>query len=311
MDFKNIIEERLIEIKEQQNNRLFLRNLDELKVEYEDLYNGFQLLGLKKNIQIENYEEFFKGFTRYIRGNYTFVHDEFESDEEVRKFDPLDGTWLKTSSIMELFAQDKKFKTAVPKTRWGRFLYFLNKVKGFSLETATSIANSSLDVIARCHNPKSPSEDFRKGMVVGSVQSGKTTNFNAVINAAYDVGFNMVIVLTGITEDLRVQTQTRLNTDLGICENNVGVNLILNDDNLNVKTISTLTSQKEDFNAAAVDSGYNIGNQLTLIVSKKNKDNLLNIYKFLKEKVDRKIIDVKNFDLLIVDVNEILFRFIC
>ncbi|WP_313240691.1 Z1 domain-containing protein [Sphingobacterium multivorum] len=301
MDFKNIFEERLIEIKEKQNNRLFLRNLDELKVEYEDFYTGFQSMALNKGIHIEDYDEFFKGFTRYVRGSYTFLHDEFESDEEIRKFDPLDGTWLRTSNLMDHFEQDKRLKAAAPKTRWGRFLYFLNKVKGFSIETTTSIANSSLDVIARCHNPQSPSEDFRKGMVVGSVQSGKTTNFNAVINAAYDVGFNMVIVLTGITEDLRVQTQTRLNMDLGICENEVGVNLIVNDDSLNVKTISTLTSQREDFNAAAVDSGYNIGNQLTLIVSKKNKDNLLNIYRFLKEKVDGKIIDVKNFDLLIVD----------
>jgi hypothetical protein len=37
------------------------------------------------------------------------------------------------------------------------------------------------------------------GLVVGSVQSGKTSNFNAVINSCVDLGYNLIIVLSGIS----------------------------------------------------------------------------------------------------------------
>ena len=297
MDMKKPLEDLLLALKGKQNNRLYIRNLDELKNEFESKYL------LTKSIfpVLEDYDSFFEGFTRYVRSKYTFVHDDYINDAEILHFDPLDGTWLKDTSYMQHFSKDKEFVNALPITRWGRFLYFLYKEKNFSLETVLNVANSSLDVIARCHNPNSPSEQFVKGMVVGSVQSGKTTNFNAVINAAYDIGFNMVIVLTGITEDLRKQTQRRLNEDLGICEHDKGVNRIGGNSGIGVRDISSLTNTAADFNASALDANTQVGNQLTLLVSKKNKDSLLNIYKFLNEKIVENAIDVKNFNFLIVD----------
>jgi hypothetical protein len=53
-----------------------------------------------------------------------------------------------------------------------------------------------------------------RGLVLGHVQSGKTTNFTGLIAKAADVGYRMVIVLTGVAENLRVQTQWRLNEAL-------------------------------------------------------------------------------------------------
>lgn len=297
MDLKRKIEEKLIEIKEQQQNRLFIRNLNELKKLFKDRYEI-----LKEVLELGvDYDDFFSELSRYFRGHYTFVHEDYENDEIIKKFDPLDGTWLKTSNFIGPFENDENFKSINPLTRWGRFIYYLKNFKGFSIETTKKIADSSLEVIARCHNPQSPSEQFSKGMVVGSVQSGKTTNFNAVINSAYDVGFNMIIVLTGITEDLRSQTQQRLNVDLGNCEKNVGVNQVIGNSGLNVQNISSLTTVNEDFNAAAVDAGINVGNQPTLIVSKKNKDTLFNIFRFLRDKVEESAIDNANFNLLLVD----------
>lgn len=51
----------------------------------------------------------------------------------------------------------------------------------------------------------------RKGLVVGYVQSGKTTNFSAVIAKAIDKNYRFIIVLTGMHSTLREQTQKRLN----------------------------------------------------------------------------------------------------
>ena len=53
-----------------------------------------------------------------------------------------------------------------------------------------------------------------RGLVVGHVQSGKTANMTAVAAKALDAGYNTVIVLAGLTNKLRYQTQLRLFHDL-------------------------------------------------------------------------------------------------
>lgn len=54
----------------------------------------------------------------------------------------------------------------------------------------------------------------KKGLVIGYVQSGKTANFAAVMAKAADAGFRLFIVLSGIHNSLRKQTQERLDEDL-------------------------------------------------------------------------------------------------
>ena len=53
-----------------------------------------------------------------------------------------------------------------------------------------------------------------KGLVLGYVQSGKTANYTAVIAKAADAGYRFFIVLSGLNNALRNQTQKRLNRDL-------------------------------------------------------------------------------------------------
>jgi hypothetical protein len=60
-----------------------------------------------------------------------------------------------------------------------------------------------------------------RGLVLGYVQSGKTTNFIATISQAADEGYRLIIVLSGVTNNLRRQTQERLERSLtGENENN-------------------------------------------------------------------------------------------
>ncbi|MBL0749253.1 Z1 domain-containing protein [Nocardioides baculatus] len=54
----------------------------------------------------------------------------------------------------------------------------------------------------------------KKGLVVGYVQSGKTANYTAVIAKAADAGFKLFIVLSGMHNNLRRQTQVRISRDL-------------------------------------------------------------------------------------------------
>ena len=55
---------------------------------------------------------------------------------------------------------------------------------------------------------------LRKGLVLGYVQSGKTQNFTALISKAADCGYKLVIVLSGIDNELRKQTQMRIRRDI-------------------------------------------------------------------------------------------------
>ena len=58
-----------------------------------------------------------------------------------------------------------------------------------------------------------------RGLVLGHVQSGKTANYSALIAKSADLGYKLVIVLSGIDNGLRQQTQRRLNKELGLRRN--------------------------------------------------------------------------------------------
>lgn len=72
-----------------------------------------------------------------------------------------------------------------------------------------SLDDSSTRVVSLLNHPKEKSFSTR-GLVVGYVQSGKTTNFTSVIAKAADRGYKLFIVLAGVHNGLRRQTQARL-----------------------------------------------------------------------------------------------------
>ncbi|MFD0429244.1 Z1 domain-containing protein [Streptomyces zhihengii] len=73
----------------------------------------------------------------------------------------------------------------------------------------SSLDDSSTRIVSLLNHPKEKSFSTR-GLVVGYVQSGKTTNFTSVMAKAADRGYKLFIVLAGIHNGLRRQTQARL-----------------------------------------------------------------------------------------------------
>lgn len=57
-----------------------------------------------------------------------------------------------------------------------------------------------------------------KGLVMGSVQSGKTANMVGLISMAAALDWNFFIVLSGTIDNLRIQTRDRFAEDLQTCE---------------------------------------------------------------------------------------------
>src|SRR5690606_32066820 len=104
-------------------------------------------------------------------------------------------------------------KKHLPKDYIDRYVRYLRKT-GRAEKVTDEVAKSSEKILGNLGDPKSDSPFFVKGLVVGNVQSGKTGNFNAVINRAIDAGYSLIIVLSGIMEDLRSQTQVRIEADV-------------------------------------------------------------------------------------------------
>jgi len=69
---------------------------------------------------------------------------------------------------------------------------------------------STDDILSLLEDPHRTDHWDRRGLVVGHVQSGKTSNYTGLINKAADAGYKIIIVLAGLHNNLRSQTQIRL-----------------------------------------------------------------------------------------------------
>ncbi len=144
-------------------------------------------------------------------------------------------------------------------------------------------------VVGLLQDPRRQGAWKRRGLVVGHVQSGKTANYTGVICKAADYGYRFIVVLTGIQEDLRVQTQERIEEGfIGVSteataprDSQVGVGLL----GLEHRPWS-LTSRACDFQAAQVNlavSLQSLGEPLVLVM-KKNARILANLVSWIRTK---------------------------
>lgn len=96
---------------------------------------------------------------------------------------------------------------------WKWFEALLHADPKWKQHQVDSVSAESLRVLQYLPDPKSSPFQGR-GLVVGYVQSGKTANYTAVAARAVDAGYRMVIILSGIHDSLRMQTQNRLEREL-------------------------------------------------------------------------------------------------
>lgn len=96
---------------------------------------------------------------------------------------------------------------------WPTLRRFLLTTKGWSASALRSLDDSSDRVLRQLRPPATPQFDIR-GLVLGFVQSGKTANYTALVAKAADAGYRLVIVLSGIDNGLRRQTNIRLKCEL-------------------------------------------------------------------------------------------------
>lgn len=144
-----------------------------------------------------------------------------------------------------------------------------------------SLDLSSDHVLSHLEDPKSPEPFDVRGLVVGYVQSGKTANFSALIAKAADAGYRVIIVLSGLHNTLRQQTQRRLQRDLGH-EDTPGVGL---PEPGRRWVYMTNAEPWGDFNPHAINASLLQGNDHVLLVVKKNKSRMERLINWMAGRV--------------------------
>lgn len=96
---------------------------------------------------------------------------------------------------------------------WLTLRSYLLGIKNRPEKIVRSIDENTDRILSQLKDPQTNQFDIR-GLVLGYVQSGKTANYTALIAKAADIGYRFIIVLSGIDNGLRLQTQIRLNREL-------------------------------------------------------------------------------------------------
>ncbi|SDD61767.1 Z1 domain-containing protein [Bacillus wiedmannii] len=183
---------------------------------------------------------------------------------------------------------------------WYRYSKYLEEIKHWPIDTIRSIDTTTNEILKSIGNPNKQKEFDYRGLVLGYVQSGKTANFTGLINKAYDVGYKLVIVLAGMHNDLRSQTQLRLDKEvIGVIDKVTkevsGVASISTKGEL----VQTWTDVENDISINAIDQRHNL-NVPNLMVVKKNKDVLETLNKVIEACCDLSVA-YRDVPVLIID----------
>ena len=229
-----------------------------------------------------------------IEYEYKIVHNKgqaiFNNYDEVRE-------WYSNMEIKDNFF-------------WSRYKDFLINHSSISRVSINLLDDVTLPDIMNClGNPNDVLEKprLRRGLIIGDVQSGKTATYTGLICKAADAGYKVVILLTGITENLRRQTQERIDEGIvGITHKKEGKNyknlrIGVGLDNKQIKATS-VTSTLNDFVGNCNKITMSLANSsLVLFVIKKNVSVLQRLYNWLREQNIDPVKGYVDIPMLLID----------
>lgn len=167
------------------------------------------------------------------------------------------------------------------------------------------LSDVSTRILGHLQDPGSDGSWNRRGLVIGHVQSGKTANYIGLVAKAADAGYKLIIVIAGIHNNLRRQTQERI--DEGFVgrssdPNNrvpIGVGLLSSD----YPHPTTLTTIHNDFKLQIANQiGLEIrGGRPVVLIIKKNVSILKALHKWLKEVNARGGERISDIPMLLID----------
>ncbi|MEQ8096287.1 Z1 domain-containing protein [Xanthomonas hortorum] len=173
---------------------------------------------------------------------------------------------------------------------WNRYRQFLIG-DGMSEHVVNAVNAVTDTIVDLAGDPSTPGKWSRRGLVVGHVQSGKTANYLGVINKAADAGYRLVILIAGVHNNLRSQTQERVDFGFVGRDSDQILSRQVNVDRVGVGNINpaftatAYTSRAYDF---ARNKAESLGNPLqnssepVILVIKKNPSILTNLIDWIR-----------------------------
>lgn len=178
---------------------------------------------------------------------------------------------------------------------WDAYRQYLEIELGRSHEVVSTIGRDTHDILALTGDPTSKSGFSKKGLVVGSVQSGKTANYIGLMCRAADIGYQFIVVLAATTNDLRAQTQERIEDGfIGIDYTSYVNGQVRTPERVGVGKMAYSgfrhpnpgTTRTDDFNKTKMKSLIQVRDQNTsepwVFVIKKNPHTLRNLIEWLR-----------------------------
>lgn len=180
-----------------------------------------------------------------------------------------------------LHSDDELNDVTIPKRKGSSWQLYRNTLKknGFSEQSVKRLESQTLEIMKHLSSDTQKSGP-KKGLVVGNVQSGKTASMAGLMAMAADYGWNYFIVLTGLTENLRKQTEDRLISDLVHAHGNLIWDYI------------GYSKQHNNYS----DIGFSIPNRVFFTVCLKNSKRLKDLIDFLQDRGHP-----ENLRILIID----------
>lgn len=154
-----------------------------------------------------------RGLIAALRGT-PMCADVTEEDAErlARDFEERHGVTMDLGA----FLSDTDYEPWLEASRAGITPYYWNRYrqllveKGMSGHVVATLDGVTDRILGLLEDPQKATRWDRRGMVVGHVQSGKTANYVGLMAKAADAGYRLIVVIAGVHNNLRNQTQGRI-----------------------------------------------------------------------------------------------------
>ena len=238
-------------------------------------------------------QERIREYIEQLRPSFPGVTDE-EANQLALWFEEVHGVTMRDGAAL----QETDFEPWLEDARAGLDPYYWDRYhkllvsRDFSRQVLATLDTVTDRILGFLENPTKPGQWDRRGMVVGHVQSGKTANYTGLVCKAADAGYKVIVIIAGIHNNLRNQTQRRV--DEGFVGFDSTSNLVRR--TLPHQTVvgvgrfdpqrrpAAFTTSQRDFNKVIADSvGVPLQNLVepAVFVIKKNPSTLRNLIEWL------------------------------
>lgn len=249
------------------------------------------------------------------------IYNELERNHIIRRVEEIYNVRQDTFRIIEDNERRRPWLNDTRETInfqdgfWGYYKNFLLDDRSFPPDTVLKLDRLTDKILDNLFNPREQIQISKRGLVVGHVQSGKTANYTGLICKAADAGYNLIIILAGIHNNLRAQTQLRLDESFlgfdtqhlrAVDQGRIQIGVGNDANNRNIAHSLTSSLNNGDFTQAAFDAqALNFQTTEPIVaVIKKNPHVLRRIHTWLSAQAtinngDGRII--RNKSLLLID----------